>query len=167
MAGKLAEDDISETHEINVTPFIDVMLVLLIIFMVVAPLSTVDVPVELPVSSAQPAKKPDKPLFVTLKADLSLAVGNDTVLWSNLGSSLDAQTSSDRNKRLFLRADKSVPYGELIRLMDTLRTAGYLKIAFVGLEGPPIMPGAPGATAPAAPAAPATPSSTPAPSTTP
>jgi biopolymer transport protein ExbD len=167
MAGKLAEDDISETHEINVTPFIDVMLVLLIIFMVVAPLSTVDVPVELPVSSAQPAKKPDKPLFVTLKADLSLAVGNDTVLWSNLGSSLDAQTSSDRNKRLFLRADKSVPYGELIRLMDTLRTAGYLKIAFVGLEGPPVMPGAPGAAAPAAPVAPATPSSTPAPLTTP
>ena len=167
MAGKLAEDDISETHEINVTPFIDVMLVLLIIFMVVAPLSTVDVPVELPVSSAQPAKKPDKPLFVTLKADLSLAVGNDTVLWSNLGSSLDAQTSSDRNKRLFLRADKSVPYGELIRLMDTLRAAGYLKIAFVGLEGPPVMPGAPGGTAPAAPAAPAPNSNTPAPSTTP
>ena len=154
MAGKLAEDDIAETHEINVTPFIDVMLVLLIIFMVVAPLSTVDVPVELPVSSAQPAKKPDnKPLFVTLKADLSLAVGNDTVLWSNLGSSLDAQTSSDRNKRLFLRADKTVPYGELMRLMDTLRAAGYLKIAFVGLEGPPVMPGAPGAAAPAAPAA--------------
>jgi biopolymer transport protein ExbD len=167
MAGKLAEDDISETHEINVTPFIDVMLVLLIIFMVVAPLSTVDVPVELPVSSAQPAKKPDKPLFVTLKADFSLAVGNDTVLWSNLGSSLDAQTSSDRNKRLFLRADKSVPYGELIRLMDTLRAAGYLKIAFVGLEGPPVMPGAPGAAAPAAPVAPAAPSSTAAPSTTP
>jgi biopolymer transport protein ExbD len=153
MAGKLAEDDISETHEINVTPFIDVMLVLLIIFMVVAPLSTVDVPVELPVSSAAPAKKPDKPLFVTLKADLSLAVGNDTVLWGNLGSSLDAQTSSDRNKRLFLRADKSVPYGELMRLMDTLRAAGYLKVAFVGLEGPPVVPGAPGAAAPAAPPA--------------
>jgi biopolymer transport protein ExbD len=153
MAGKLAEDDISETHEINVTPFIDVMLVLLIIFMVVAPLSTVDVPVELPVSSAQPAKKPDnKPLFVTLKADLSLAVGNDPVLWSNLGSSLDAQTSSDRNKRLFLRADKSVPYGELMKLMDTLRAAGYLKVAFVGLEGPPVAPDTPGAVAPSAPA---------------
>ena len=158
MAGKLAEDDISETHEINVTPFIDVMLVLLIIFMVVAPLSTVDVPVELPVSSAQPAKKPDKPLFVTLKADLSLAVGNDTVLWSNLGSSLDAQTSSDRNKRLFLRADKAVPYGELMRLMDTLRAAGYLKVALVGLEGPPVT-GAPVAvpgTVPAAPTSEAT-----------
>src|SRR5688572_1975778 len=167
MAGKLAEDDISETHEINVTPFIDVMLVLLIIFMVAAPLSTVDIPVELPVSAAQPAPKPDKPLYVTLKADLSLAVGNDMVLWGGLGPALDAQTSSDRNKRLFLRADKTVPYGELMRLMDTLRAAGYLKVAFVGLEGPPVMPGAPGASAPAAPAAPAPNSNTPAPSTTP
>ena len=138
-------DELPENHEINVTPFIDVMLVLLIIFMVVAPLSTVDVPVELPVSQAAPAQKPDKPLFVTLKADLSLAVGNDMVLWSGLASSLDAQTQSDRNKRLFLRADKAVPYGELMRLMDTLRAAGYLKVALVGLEGPP---GTAGAAAP-------------------
>ena len=138
MAGKLSDsEDATENHEINVTPFIDVMLVLLIIFMVVAPLSTVDVPVELPVSQAAPAKKPDKPLFVTLKADMSLAVGNDMVLWNGLGPALDSQTSGDRNKRLFLRADKSVPYGELMRLMDTLRAAGYLKVALVGLEGPP------------------------------
>jgi biopolymer transport protein ExbD len=111
--------------------------------MVVAPLSTVDVPIELPVSQAAPAKKPDKPLFVTLKADLSIAVGNDMVLWSGLGPALDTQTQSDRNKRLFLRADKAVPYGELIRLMDTLRAAGYLKVALVGLEGPPMQAGAP------------------------
>jgi len=168
MAGRLAEDDISETHEINVTPFIDVMLVLLIIFMVVAPLSTVDVPVELPVSAAKPAPKPDKPLFVTLKADLSLAVGNDMVLWGNLGSALDAQTGGDRTKRLFLRADKVVPYGELMRLMDTLRAAGYLKVAFVGLEGPPTPPGAPvtgGVPATAAPIQ--QPTATPAPPSTP
>ena len=138
MASRLQDsDDIAETHEINVTPFIDVMLVLLIIFMVAAPLSTVDIPVELPVSQALPAAKPDKPLYVTLKGDLSLAVGNDMVLWGGLASALDAQTSSDRNKRLFLRADKTVPYGELMRLMDTLRAAGYLKVALVGLEGPP------------------------------
>jgi biopolymer transport protein ExbD len=138
MASRLQDsDDIAETHEINVTPFIDVMLVLLIIFMVAAPLSTVDIPVELPVSQATPAAKPDKPLYVTLKGDLSLAVGNDMVLWGGLGPALDAQTNSDRNKRLFLRADKTVPYGELMRLMDTLRAAGYLKVALVGLEGPP------------------------------
>jgi biopolymer transport protein ExbD len=170
MAGRLQDDDISETHEINVTPFIDVMLVLLIIFMVVAPLSTVDVPVELPVSAATPAAKPDKPLYVTLKADLSLAVGNDLVLWGGLGPALDAQTSNDRNKRLFLRADKAVPYGELMRLMDTLRAAGYLKVALVGLEGPPVQgagaapaasPAASGAVLPSAPPAapPAIPSS--------
>jgi biopolymer transport protein ExbD len=167
MASRLQDsDDISETHEINVTPFIDVMLVLLIIFMVAAPLSTVDIPVELPVSAAQPAPKPDKPLYVTLKADLSLAVGNDMVLWSGLGPALDSQTSSDRNKRLFLRADKTVPYGELMRLMDTLRAAGYLKVALVGLEGPPVQgaasaPAAPGAFLPSAPPAalPAIPSS--------
>jgi biopolymer transport protein ExbD len=173
MAGQLQDDDISETHEINVTPFIDVMLVLLIIFMVVAPLSTVDVPVELPVSAAQPAPKPEKPLYVTLKSDLSLAVGNDMVLWSGLGPALDVQTSGDRNKRLFLRADKAVPYGELMRLMDTLRAAGYLKVALVGLEGPPIAPGAPAsapsASAPGAPptATPAAPASEPAPPATP
>jgi biopolymer transport protein ExbD len=162
MAGRLQDDDISETHEINVTPFIDVMLVLLIIFMVAAPLSTVDIPVELPVSASQPAPKPDKPLYVTLKADLSLAVGNDVVMWGGLGPALDAQTSNDRNKRLFLRADKTVPYGELMRLMDTLRAVGYLKVALVGLEGPPVQgassaPAAPGAIAPSAP--PAIPSS--------
>ncbi|MCK9909341.1 biopolymer transporter ExbD, partial [Microbacteriaceae bacterium K1510] len=65
------------------------------------------------------------------------------VLWANLGPALDQQTSSDRNKRLFLRADKGVPYGELMRLMDTLRAAGYLKVALVGLEGPPSPAGAP------------------------
>jgi biopolymer transport protein ExbD len=138
MAGGLQDDDVSENHEINVTPFIDVMLVLLIIFMVAAPLSTVDVPVELPVSSAAPAKKPDKALYVTLQADRSLSVGNDPVLWAGLGPALDAQTNSDRNRRLFLRADKAVPYGELMRLMDALRAAGYLKVALVGLEGAPV-----------------------------
>ncbi len=170
MAGKLQDsDDLSENHEINVTPFIDVMLVLLVIFMVVAPLSTVDVPVELPVSAAQPAPKPDKPLFVTLKADLSLAVGNDMVVWGGLGAALDAQTQNDRNKRLFLRADKSVPYGELMRLMDTLRAAGYLKVALVGLEGPPTVGAAPApagglaAPASAASAVPAQPQGTAAP----
>jgi biopolymer transport protein ExbD len=155
MAGKLSDsEDATENHEINVTPFIDVMLVLLIIFMVVAPLSTVDVPVELPVSQAAPAQKPDKPLFVTLKSDLSIAVGNDMVLWGGLGQALDTQTQSDRNKRLFLRADKAVPYGELMRLMDTLRAAGYLKVALVGLEGPPGSAAAgaavPGSTTPSA-----------------
>ena len=136
MAGGLDPGDAdTELHEINVTPFIDVMLVLLIIFMVAAPLSTVDMAVDLPVSTATPQPRPDKPVFLTIKADLSLAVGNDPVPTGQLRPSIDTATEMDRQKRIFLRADKSVPYGELTRVMNLLRAAGYLKVALVGLEG--------------------------------
>ncbi|HWM31249.1 MAG TPA: TonB system transport protein ExbD [Methyloceanibacter sp.] len=138
MHGRLNKDqeDLVENHEINVTPFIDVMLVLLIIFMVAAPLSTVDVPVDLPVSTAKPVQRPDKPLYLTIKTDLSLAVGNDTIDRARLGSALDQFTDADRQRRVFLRADKTVPYGQLMEVMNLLRRAGYLKVALVGLEGP-------------------------------
>ncbi len=125
----------TELHEINVTPFIDVMLVLLIIFMVAAPLSTVDMAVDLPVSTATPQPRSQKPLFLTIKADLSLAVGNDPVPAGQLAHRLDTATDMDRQRRVFLLADKSVPYGELMRVMNLLRDAGYLKLALVGLEG--------------------------------
>ena len=72
-------DELTEVHDINVVPFIDVMLVLLIIFMVAAPLATVDVPVDLPSSNTQPQQKPDKPIYLTIKADLTLAIGDDAV----------------------------------------------------------------------------------------
>ena len=127
-------DDLAETHEINVTPFIDVILVLLIIFMVAAPLATVDVNVDLPASSAQAAPRPDKPLFVTVKQDLVVAVGQNDVPREALQPALDAVTNGDREQRVFLRADKVVPYGELMVVMNLLRAAGYLKIGLVGLE---------------------------------
>ena len=127
-------EEASELHEINVTPFIDVMLVLLIIFMVAAPLSTVDVGVDLPVSTAKPQPRPDKPIFLTIKSDLSLALGNEAVSRSELVRALDSQTQGDRQQRLFLRADKAVTYGELMHVMNALRSAGYLKIALVALE---------------------------------
>lgn len=128
------DGDLGEVSEINVTPFIDVILVLLIIFMVAAPLSTVDVAVDLPVSNAQTQPRPDKPVFLTVKQDLSLALGNDTVPREQLQAMLDRQTGNDREQRVFLRADGAVAYRELMEVMNKLRQAGYLKIALVGLE---------------------------------
>jgi biopolymer transport protein ExbD len=128
------EDDLSEISDINVTPFIDVILVLLIIFMVAAPLSTVDIAVDLPVSNAQQQQRPDKPIFVTLKSDLTVTLGDEAVAREALGAALDRATQTDHEQRIFLRADRSVPYGELMKAMNLLRDAGYLKVALVGLE---------------------------------
>ena len=131
------EDTLTEVHEINVTPFIDVMLVLLIIFMVAAPLATVDIQVNLPASTAEPQQRPDKPVYLTLKSDLTLALGNDTVAHEMLGSTLDGATKGEKQTRIFLRADKAVPYGEVMEVMNLLRSAGYLKVALVSLERVP------------------------------
>ncbi|HQS10864.1 MAG TPA: TonB system transport protein ExbD, partial [Xanthobacteraceae bacterium] len=137
MAAKLdlGGDDLVENHEINVTPFIDVILVLLIIFMVAAPLATVDVQVDLPTSNAQPQPRPDKPLFLTVKSDLTLSLGNDQVPRDGFGRVLDAASNGDKQQRVFVRADRSVPYGDVMEVMNLLRNAGYLKVALVGLEG--------------------------------
>ena len=130
-------DELDEVHEINVTPFIDVMLVLLIIFMVAAPLATVDMPVDLPASSAQQQPRPDKPVFVTVKSDLTLALGEATVTRDGLGGALMQATGGNTDTRIFLRADKAVAYGELMEVMNLLRASGFLKVALVGLEKVP------------------------------
>ena len=136
MAIRLArrDNEFAETHEINVTPFIDVILVLLIIFMVAAPLATVDIPVNLPSATAEPAARPDKPIFVTFKADRSLAVGDDTVNRAEVGVALDAASGRDRSQRVLLRADQALSYGEVMQIMNLLRTTGYTKVALVALE---------------------------------
>jgi biopolymer transport protein ExbD len=110
------EDSLDVVHEINVTPFIDVMLVLLIIFMIAAPLATVDVAVNLPTSNVEPRPRPDQPIFLTIKSDLTLWLG-------------DAPVSSTG-----LQADRSVRYGNLMEKMNLLRTTGYSKVALVGLD---------------------------------
>lgn len=129
-------DDLSETHEINVTPFIDVMLVLLIIFMVAAPLSTVDLPIDLPTSTAIPQKKPDKPTYVSIKSDLAVAIGETQVKRVDLVRLLDA-ADNNKDRQIFLRADRAVPYGSMMEVLEILRLGGYSKLALVAVEGPP------------------------------
>ena len=130
-------DEFGEAHDINVTPFIDVMLVLLIIFMIAAPLSTVDLPVDLPTSTAVPQKKPDKPTYVTIKSDLAVAIGETPVKRVDLVRTLDAMAGEGKDRRIFLRADRGVSYGELMDVLERLRAGGYGHIALVALEGVP------------------------------
>ena len=131
------DSDFAESHEINVTPFIDVILVLLIIFMVAAPLSTVDLPIDLPTSTATPQKKPDKPTYVSIKPDLAVAIGENLVKRVDLVRSLDAMADASKDRFIFLRADRAVPYGELMDVLEILRAGGYSKIKLVALEGVP------------------------------
>jgi biopolymer transport protein ExbD len=131
---KEGDDDLVENHEINVTPFIDVMLVLLIIFMVAAPLATVDIKVDLPASTAKPQTRPEKPVFLSVKADQSLYLGDDKVARDQLGQILDARTQGKKDTTIFFQADKGVDYGDLMEVMNALRGAGYLKVGLVGLE---------------------------------
>jgi len=136
MAMRLNEDLDSngEMHEINVTPFIDVMLVLLIIFMVAAPLATVDVRVNLPASTSTPQPRPEKPVYLSIKADKQLFIGNQAVNSENLVNVLNAQTEGKKDTTIFFQADKSVDYETLMGVMDSLRQAGYLKIGLMGME---------------------------------
>ena len=131
---KEGADVLAENHEINVTPFIDVMLVLLIIFMVAAPLATVDIKVDLPASTAKPAPRPEKPVFLSVKADQRLFLGEEPVSVEALGPTLDARTHNNKDTTIFFQADKGVDYGDLMSVMDALRAAGYLKVGLVGLE---------------------------------
>src|SRR6201985_857938 len=128
------DDDFDETHDINVTPFIDVMLVLLIIFMVAAPLSTVDLPIDLPSSTATPQKKPDKPTYVSIKPDLTIAIGEKQVKRADLIAALDAAAESNPERLVFVRADRGVAYGDLMDVLELLRRGNY-RMKLVTLEG--------------------------------
>ena len=102
-----AETDLVTQHEINVTPFIDVMLVLLIIFMVAAPLATVTMPVDLPAASGQ-AVAPPEPIYLTLQQDLTLSVNDQIITRAELAQTLARVTDNDPERRLFLRADEQL-----------------------------------------------------------
>ncbi|WP_315702738.1 MULTISPECIES: TonB system transport protein ExbD [unclassified Bradyrhizobium] len=140
LGSRLGGDELEVQHEINVTPFIDVILVLLIIFMVAAPLATVDIGVNLPASTAPEQPRPDKPLFLTIKPDGTIAVGETVVAREMLASALDAATANRKDETIFIRGDKELNYAALMSVMNLLRDAGYLKLALVGLEEAPAKP---------------------------
>jgi TonB system transport protein ExbD (group 1) len=128
-------EELDASYQINVTPFIDVMLVLLVIFMLTAPLSAVRIPVNLPVSSSAPQPPSQQPVVLSVQQDLSLSLGNAPVAREELQAALARLTHGDVGTRIFVRADQSIRYGDLMAVMDLLSRAGYQRVALVGRGG--------------------------------
>jgi biopolymer transport protein ExbD len=125
---------IEQNSEINVTPFVDIMLVLLIIFMVAAPLATVSVEVKLPVAVAPMQANPPKPFYVSIQANSRVYIGDDEVDIDSVGSELLSmignKTPSD--ERIFIRADQTTRYGDFMQVMNSLQDSGFYSVALVG-----------------------------------
>jgi TonB system transport protein ExbD (group 1) len=121
--------------EMNVTPFVDVMLVLLIIFMIAAPLSTVTVPVELPPATTKPEehKAPD-PVFVSIEKDGDIYVMEERIPLAELPAKLRERTHDDTSERIFLRADQSLAYRVVMQVMNVMQDAGFLRVGLVAEE---------------------------------
>ncbi|WP_144751299.1 MULTISPECIES: biopolymer transporter ExbD [Bartonella] len=121
--------------EINVTPFIDVVLVLLIVFMVAAPLATSVIPVQLPsITQAPLAVQPDEPLYITLQKDHALYVGEHLVSQTTFVESLLKETKQNRETKILIKADSEIDYGAVVDLLNHIRTAGYTKVGLMGLQ---------------------------------
>ena len=139
MGAKLSSGGGSKLHieqnaEINVTPFVDVMLVLLIIFMVAAPLATVSIEVKLPKANVKAQQNPPKPIYISLKKDASLYIGDDPTDLYSLGDDLKkrlGQRDPDQ-ERIFIRCDKQTRYAEFMKVMNKLQDNGFYSVALVG-----------------------------------
>lgn len=127
-------NDLPVMSEINVTPFIDVMLVLLIIFMIVAPLSTTNISVKLPTIQKQALPDTTPPLTVTIKSNGEIYVMNNKVMSSDFMPELLKEAGEKKDKQIFLRADKDVSYGIMMSLMNELQKAGISNVALVAME---------------------------------
>ena len=121
----------SQMSEINVTPFVDVMLVLLIVFMVTAPLLTVGIPVDLPKVKASALTDQKDPIEITVKLDGSVYLGESIVEVENLIPRLDAITDQNTEARIYVRGDRVVAYGRVMEIMSIINSAGYIKVALV------------------------------------
>jgi TonB system transport protein ExbD (group 1) len=141
MAAKLAGSgggkyDVEMNHTINVTPFVDVMLVLLIIFMVAAPLASVNIKVNLPASNAKPQVKPPKVVYISIKKNGDLYVGDIpsdiTEIPDALRLAMGVRAGDTSNERIFIRADQDVEYGKFLEVMNTLQDNGFYSVALVG-----------------------------------
>jgi len=117
--------------EINVTPFVDVMLVLLIVFMVTAPLLTVGVPVDLPKTEASQISNPQEPLVVTIDGERRLFIQETEVPRDRLVPRLRAITAANPEQRIFVRGDQSISYGEVMRVMGLINAAGFDRVALI------------------------------------
>jgi biopolymer transport protein TolR len=117
--------------EINVTPLIDVMLVLLVVFMVTAPMMTVGVPVDLPKAGAPPLQGQDEPLVVTVNARHEIFIQETRVTEEEMVPRLMAIARQNKDLRIFVRGDQTLPYGEMMRIMGCLYSGGFLKVALV------------------------------------
>lgn len=118
--------------DINVTPFVDVMLVLLVVFMVTAPLLSSGVPVDLPKSDAKPINEDDnKPLEITLNGEGEIFIGEEEVKQDRLINMLEAMTNNDPERRIFIRADLTLDYGRVMSVLGSLNGAGFRKVALL------------------------------------
>ncbi|MBW4021819.1 MAG: protein TolR [Proteobacteria bacterium] len=138
--------------EINVTPLVDVMLVLLIIFMVTAPLMTSGVTVDLPKTSASPVNADSQPITISVNAEGKVFVQNDAVQIGDLVARLQSVTNGQTDRRIFVRGDQSISYGQIMQVMGTIVSGGFSKVALLAQQPNGVAPGtaaAPAGTAPA------------------
>jgi biopolymer transport protein TolR len=117
--------------EINVTPFVDVMLVLLVVFMVTAPLLSVGVPVNLPKAPAAPLSTPDEPLVVSINAKGEVFLQESMIPMENLTARLQAVTGQNEDARIFVRGDKGIQYGQVMEVMGSISAAGFRKVSLL------------------------------------
>lgn len=122
-------------NEINITPFVDVLLVLLIIFMVAAPMMTSGVKVDLPKTKSRALPGNDEPISVSIKSDGSVFIQNTETPIANVGAKLQAILGEKKETRIFIRGDKSIDYGQVMRVVGEINGAGFSKVALLTDSG--------------------------------